>query len=330
MNNLPFLRFIKNGDFDKAKGIIPFFYYILLYVAVSQLLNINSMIQGGYSNFSPRWPIFWAEYISYPTAVKIIIIFFVLTALFACFFHEQRWQRTLALLGVLQFTALNYSFGFTHQWDLWVWIAFFFVVLPNVWGTEDLSPETREKFLTVFWGAQAFTLLIYSMSGMWKVLAAIQQFFNGEVSIFSPSAPALHIATQFIKESGSGVSVFGPFIIDHPIVAWFPLLAAVYLQFFSLWAAFKPNLHRLWAFGLVAFHIGVYLTLYVIQFNHIAIILLLLANSPFRDINARWSDIFYDLPVIGPLVRISISKIQKWRGRIVKQEPSPHALSARQ
>ncbi len=312
MSNYISLDFIKRGDIHKAQSIIPFFYYFLLYVSIENLLKLNTLITQGEGTFVPRWPIFWMEYVNYPLAVKVVLLSFLFGALLASFFYRQWWGRLVAFLGVLQFHALLNSFGVTfHQWDLWVWTALFFTLLPDVWGKTEIEPSIKEKFLIIFWGIQAFVLLMYTMSGIWKFFAAVEQLLVGEESIFSFYAPALHIATQFLKQAGSETSLFGPFIIDYPFFAWLPLIAVLYLQLFCFWVAFKPDLHRLWAFGLVAFHVGVYLTLYVQLFQHLFIILLLLADSPFRGRVVTWRQTLSQLPILGLLVRLNFFWIQK-------------------
>lgn len=312
MFGIPTLPFIAKGDLKKAQDRIPFLYYFLLLSAIMQLQQLQQTLPQ-VQNFTPRWPIFWAHYLGYQTSVELIYLLFVGTALTGAFYYRKRWARIVAFLGVFQFHALANSFGITyHQTDLWVWTALFFTILPDVWNIESPAAAAKETFLTIFWGAQAFVLLIYTMSGIWKSYEALQQLLSGVPSVFSFEAPALHVATQFIKQAGDGTSLFGPYIIEHPIVAWLPLITVLYLQTCAFYVAFKPNLHGLWAFGLVAFHTGVYLTLYVTLFEHIFLILLLLGDSPFRDTRASWRTA-YDLPIFGPLLRLMISLSQRLR-----------------
>src|SRR6185503_914833 len=264
MNKLSFLNFIKNGDVEKASRLVMFFYFFLFTQSLMMLNQVPNFLREGRVLFEPRWPLFWTGHMDFEASVQTIFIFFTLSALLACFLFNRRWVRVVAFIGALQFSALQNSFGTRDQHlDLWVWITLLFIWLPDVMRMKEVSDEAREKFLSVFWAAQALVLLIYSMSGMWKILAAIVQMSHGQVSIFSINATALYIATSLNRATTSDPSLLGPFLIAHPIITWLPLIGVLYVQCFAIWAAFKPELHRLWAFALIAFHLFNFLTLRV-------------------------------------------------------------------
>lgn len=311
MNNSTFWHLIRKGDLVKARNLIRFFYYALCFLSVQTLINLEYVITTGSGNFSPRWPVFWAAYTSYTATAEIVYGLFFVTALFSAFFFYRWWGRAVGFLGLLEFQALYESFGATlHHWDLWLWAAFFFVFLPDFRRERSNAPDAQEKFLTIFWGVQAFVLLSYSMAGMWKILGAMRQYIDGQVTIFSPESPALHVAMQFIHQLNDPPSLLGPFIIYHPLFAWPAFIAVLYLQFFAFWIAFKPNLHRLWTLGLVLFHVGVYLVLRIPLTQYIFMPLVLLADSPFRNADVRWWQVMYELPIFGPVIRKGISLVR--------------------
>lgn len=316
MNKLAFLQFIKTGDIRKAKMLVQFFYYTLFFIAVDQLINVLLLVNRGPEGFVPQWPVFWATYIgNYAVVAESILFLFLLTSLFSCFYYHRWWGRAVAFVGLLEFQAFTESFGsILHHWDPWVYVAFFFMLLPDVWGERKETEDTKDRFLTLFWGAQAFILLIYSMAGMWKAIGAIQQMLAGEASMFSFDSPALHVATQFVRQSGDATSVLGPFVIDHPLYAWLPFVAVIYLQLVAFWVAFKPDVQRLWALGLMGLHIGVFLVMNIPLFQYVFLVLILFADSPFRNVQARLIDIFYDIPVFGPLARYGLASLA-WAGR---------------
>ena len=290
----------ENYAFEKARTIVPFFYYFMVIVALYRILDLSNIVNEGQRIFAPRWPIFWADYLHYLTVIDIVHVFFILATLTGAFFYRHRAGRFIVFLGILEYHALRNSFGVTyHNWDIWVWIALLFIFLPDAWGSAHKSPRKRKRFLLVFWGAQAFVLLMYSMSGMWKIIAAAGQYLNGEASAVSFDAFSLHISTQLNILPETMTSMLGPLIINYPLLGWLPLIAIIYLQSFSFFIAFRPSLHSIWALGLIFFHVGAYLTIGAEFFQHIPFLLFLFLDSPFRDPRASWRQTIADLPIFG-------------------------------
>ena len=65
--------------YERAKSIVPFFYYFLLFIALLQLLQLRHLAEP--LIFAPRWPIFWADYMSFHAATTVILVFFAFPAL---------------------------------------------------------------------------------------------------------------------------------------------------------------------------------------------------------------------------------------------------------
>ena len=287
---------------ERAKMIVPFFYYFLFFIAFQRLEGLNHLLAQGPRNFSPRWPIFWADYFTYSTTATILIISFVFAALAGAFFYRYRAGRIAAFVGILGYHAFISSFGGpNHQWDLWLWVALLFIFLPDIWRNKNQSPETQKKFLFVFWGAQAFVLLTYSMSGIGKIYGAAIQYFQGQAHAFAFDAAALHITSllNMMQET----TVFGPLIINYPILGWLPFIAVIYLELFSFLIAFRPSLHRSWALALILFHIGTYLAMRAVFVAPVALLLLLFFNSPFQRPSITWQETLSNLPLFGWALR---------------------------
>lgn len=305
---LGFDQMIKGGSADMAARLVPFLYYFMFFIAFSKLEGLNHLIAHPQKLY-PRFPIFWAEGVSYAAVVSIVFVTFVFTSLIGSFFYKNFTARLLAFLGILQFHAYNSSFGVpNHQWDIWLWVTFIFIFFPNVWK-ETLSNERRKKFLIVFWVAQAFVLMTYTMSGIGKLLGSYDAIRAGQAHAFSQDAAALHISSLLL--SMQETTIFGPAIVKNPILGWFPFIAVIYLQFFSFFIAFKPKLHRLWSLGLVLFHIGTYLSMRAIFVSPVAILMILFFSSPFQNQKNPWQQIFLDLPIFGGTIKMLQTKIKK-------------------
>ncbi len=232
------------SDFDKAKIILPFFYYFLFFIAFTKLEGLNYIIQNGNSGFDPRWPLFWAQSLDYGSLVTIIFLLTTLTSLYAAFFPYKRLPRIFAFIGLFLYHSYLSSFGGPmHQLDHLLWVGFIFMFLPNL-TEEPPSGDKRRIFSLIFWGTQAFMLLTYSMAGLGKITYGFIQLLEGQANVFSPDAAALHVSTLLLSMKES--VPLGSVIIEYPLLAWFPFLIILYIQFFSILVAFRPSIHRLW------------------------------------------------------------------------------------
>ena len=293
-------------DFEKAKTLIPFFYYFLFFIAFSRLEGVNYTIAQGATGFVPRFPLLWAQHIEYGTVVTIVFLVWVFSALIASVFPYVRSARILAFVGLFEYHAFLSSFGGpNHQWDHWLWISFILIFLPTL--TRDPSTETRRIFSLVFWGAQAFLLLTYTMAGVGKLIYAVIQFSQGQAHAFSPDAGALYAATQLnlMHETVPLANI----IISHPWLAWIPFLCLLELQTFALVAAFRPQLHRIWGVALILFHLGTFLTMRAVFTAPSGLLLLFLLASPFAPEKQQWRNIAASIPVFGYIFRYIGKKI---------------------
>ncbi|MDP2735832.1 MAG: hypothetical protein Q8P12_06520 [bacterium] len=291
---LPPLEQKEDEAFRKAAHITQYFYYILLFVAIFTLPMWDFAVQR--ADFSPVWSMAWTGLFDYDTAVNIIRFLFLGAALVGAFLWKHRAARFLAFLGILQFHAFESSFSaINHQWYLWVYVALLFVFLPDV--RQKATAAERGRFLLVFWGAQAFILLTYSMSGLGKLLGAAGQMLQGQVHAFLPEAFSLHIA--YWMNAIQGTTLLGPFIVDHPFIVWPFFVASMYVLVFALWAAFKPSLHKLWAFLLILFHIGTFLTMNILFVPPTLLLLILFFDSPFASPDAGWRKTLSGIPLFG-------------------------------
>ncbi len=294
---------VNTHAYDLAVRIVPFFYYAVFFIAFRDLEGLDHLVLQGGPRFAPRWPIFWASQTSYEVAVTAILIAFTLTSLLGGFFARHRIARILAALGMFEYHAFRSSFGGpNHQWDLLLWVSLIFIFLPSTRGDRaEADPEAKKKFLAVFWCAQAFILLTYSMSGIGKLYGAAFQVAAGETSAFSPYAAALHTAS--VLSAKGQVTPLGPFLLTYPYAGWFPFLFILYVETFSFVAAFRPSLHRVWGLLLVLFHIGTLLTMRAVFVAPALLALIFFASSPFAPKTSP-REVIRSFPLVPSLVRL--------------------------
>lgn len=152
----------------------------------------------------------------------------------------------------------------------------------------------------VFSACQGMILLIYSMSGSWKIIAVISQTLQGEVSALAPTALARHVAAKLL--SSDATSLLGPWLIENYWVGWPLMLATLYLELFALWVVARPSLHRWFGLGLILLHVSTHLTLNVSFVQNTLWLALFLVFSPFNPDRADCRRSARDLPLLGRLV----------------------------
>ena len=287
----------KHRPFEKAKTIVQYFYYFLAFQALV-FANSGGRYITQSESFSPVWSISWAGFLSFTDVVYIIQLFFLISAFMGAFFYSYRVARILVFLAIFQVHALLSSFvQVDHHWYPWLYVSFLLIFLPDAFIKKEQSLEQRKKFLLVFFAVQVVAFLTYSMSGFGKVYDAVHQYLSGEVHAFAPKAFALHLAYWLRKTDST--TMLGPFFIKHYLIGWPLFVGAIYLQFFSIWAVFKPSLHKIWAFGLILMHIGIFITINILFVPGALLLLLFFFDSPFKKPDTTWRETILDLPLFG-------------------------------
>ena len=267
-----------------AQWLVRFYYFALLYFSIALfprwLISLEPL--QGLAALRPLWAVAWVPLVSLPTAIIIVRGLFLSGALAAALFPQSRSARILATIGLLEFVGLYTSALLIDvDWYVWVPIAFLLIFLPAGWHQpETLTPAAREKLLWTIWGCQAFILLTYSMAGIGKLYSVATQVLIGGTHVFAPTAPAAITANQLLYIGTA--TPLGPWVIDHPWLAWPFFVAADLLQLFSLAAALRPRLQWPWGIALILFHIGSYLTMGIGFAANVLLLALFLLSSPFR------------------------------------------------
>ncbi|MCH9646720.1 MAG: hypothetical protein K0U98_00700 [Deltaproteobacteria bacterium] len=298
--------------FARAQGLISAFYGVILFLAVSQLYEWPGHLAA--THFTPRWPVFWLRWVEPRIGISIILWLHLAAGVIGVAFSRYRIARAVVFLSLLEFLAFKFSFGSVNHGDhLGVLLSFVLIFLPSGWQAFPRAPRrVRAATLSVFSGCQGMILLIYSMSGMWKVGGVVEQLLLGETPYIAPQGLAQQIASKLLSEDSR--TLLGPWLIDHWWVGWPLMVGALYLEFFSLWMIARPSLHRSWGLGLIALHISSHLTLGVGFAQNSLWLALFLVFSPFRPQQTSWPNswrtMLEELPLLG-----------RWSQKISSQKP---------
>lgn len=296
------LEFVKESaksrvSFERAETIVSIFYFLQLAFSLLGLIKIGGG-DPGRTGFLPIWPVSWSGILPYSEVAKTVFLFYLATAFFAAFFWRRRVGKIVAFLGILQVHAWDSSFGnINHFLYPWLYTSFIFIFLPNTTQSKKLTTEIRQKFMLVFWGAQALFLLTYSLSGIWKFYWGIRQLVEGQMGSFSPYAFSYQVAGKFIRNNKD--AFLSRIITENPIPFWPFYLGAIYTEIFALWVAFKPSLHKIWGILLISLHVGNLLFLGIPFFESIVLLSILFLNSPFTKKGTSYKKILGDLPIFG-------------------------------
>ncbi len=255
------------------------------------------------TTFTPRWPVAWLRFVDPATGIALILWLHLAAGLAGVALARHRLVRVLVFVSTLELLAFKFSFGAVNHGDhLGVLLAFALIFLPEGWHRFPTAPrQVRAATLLVVSACQGLIMLIYTMSGIWKVGGVFEQLIKGEPTYVSPTGLARQIAAKLLADDGT--SPLGPFLIEHHWLAWLLMLAALYLELFALWAAPRPALHRLFGMGLILLHVGTHLSMGVGFAQNSLWLALFLVFSPFRPEAASWRRVAEDLPVLGRWVK---------------------------
>lgn len=158
--------------------------------------------------------------------------------------------RVGVFLYLLVTVAFQNSFGAeNHASHFFVYVSFAFLFLPRAVGRHP--PMVRRDAMStiaVFWLAQAILLLSYSLAGFWKV------WVSGAELLVPDSFSRVLLERMF--SDSKEVPVLLPFVVSHTYVGWPLFLSLIYVQCVSLFALFRPHLHRSLGIALILFHFG--------------------------------------------------------------------------
>ena len=280
----------------QAERIIIVYYAASIYMSAALVIEIGALTrdtaQGAWDFL---WPLVWVDYFDANLVLELLSILTLIGALAALQFRRYRLVRLVfALLFFLTATSVNSTGGINHPYHAWLMTGFVFVLLPDG-RIEEFSRASRMSYLTVLLTAQAMFMLTYTMAGLWKVVLGAVAFLADIPGNFSSMALSWTIANRSLQTGTS--PLLADFVVLNPLVVWPGFLAVMYVQVFALVATFRPRLHVLWAYALISFHIGTWLTMEIIFIQHALLLTILFVMSPFAPRNEEMSKLIRDLPL---------------------------------
>lgn len=288
--------------YDTAVWMVRFYYIFNFYFVYSQLGSIRA--QGlSRAHLDPLWPLFWVEWVGLELSSLLILHLSIVAGFAGLFFWQYRSARALVVISQLFAAGLANSFGaINHGFHEWLWLGVCFLLLPSGKLSETTNSRVgRFSFLIIFSLAQGLILLFYSLSGFYKVAAALLALLVGQVGGFSPEAMALILAERMTQTDTD--ATWAPFIIENYWVGWPLYLGLYYFELVAIMVFLRPALHRTWGLILIAFHFGTFLFMEIAFPLHVLINAMLFVFSPFAPDRLEWKTILRQLPIFGLLLR---------------------------
>jgi hypothetical protein len=264
-------------SYERATVIVRAFYALSIFLVVSAINGWPAYAR--LAQARPLWPAsWWFDWFSVRTSVDIIFVFYIAATVLVMLIPRVRIARLLAALALLQYMALVNGFDkVNHALHAWLFVSFILVLLPSGrWERRRVAD--RQLFLGVLWVATLVVLLFYSLTGFWKIYTATKALADGGISGFNISGFSYIVGARIIQTNQD--TVLGHYFTYHELPGWFLYVGTMYLETFSIIAAFRPRLHRLWGVALIAFHFGTQLAMGFTFTPNIAVVGLLFLCSP--------------------------------------------------
>ncbi len=254
------------------------------------------------------WPVAWLGWLDGTDAAPALFGGCAACSVLGALFSEFRTARVVAFLGLLEFLALKFSLGKIHHlMHGWLLLLFVLIWLPHGYRSScERSRRTAQQTIVVYVAAQLIIATTYTLAGVGKLLGALYQLAQGEVTAFHPSSLSRHIAARLLETND--VSLWGPWLIERGDWLWPLMLGTLYLQLFAVVFAMRPSLHHLLGYGLVAFHALAPLSLMIDFSPAIVLCGTLYVASAVAPERSSLEEALCDLPLVGGVARVIIRR----------------------
>ncbi len=229
-------------DLDDVARItdVVFFFLVFLFMReqFSFLMRDQLPPWGEQSNWTHRWIPQDMRFDLFAKAIAYLQVVFVP---FLLFFLNSRWAR-VTLFGLITFnvtTRVNYYNP--HNFHLYFYVSLISVIFTNKIG----EPAFR------LWLAQIQVLLLYFISGFWKLGSLLKSFFD--VDRLSPFEQLSYMVAQEFINSNTLFPV-GAFIMEHPWLGSMGQILILIMEVGALPVMFFPALYPVWGLIIVGFH----------------------------------------------------------------------------
>ncbi|MBX2812397.1 MAG: hypothetical protein KTR25_11330 [Myxococcales bacterium] len=281
-----------------ASTLLRIFYAFPIFWYVTHLQSFSPLLQP--IPVELVWSSKWLLLMDRQTGAAFVLLSGILSASVALLFPEKRFVRVWLFISLFQILSLKYSFGKIHHlMHGWVYTSFILAFfLPN----ESFFPQgsgraTQHRTMLVFHACTTMLGITYGLAGLGKLLGTVYQTALWQITPLHPSALARHIADRLLQTFPD--SILGGWMINYGVWLWPAMLGTVYLQLFAVHAAFRPQLHRLWGFGLSCFHLITALTMTIDFSPNLALLGIFFVASPFAPAKFNIMAIIRELPIFG-------------------------------
>jgi hypothetical protein len=289
-------------QFSRARLIVKAYYLLSIYFSASTIPQMHDMA-GATGAWLYLWPVRWIGHASNAaTIIDWLCFAWLLTSLAAFAFTQSRIIRTLFACAMLEVAAVSNSLGgINHGFHAWFWVGFLLIFLP---ARMEAAPSRSGKmaYLSVIAGCQTLLLSFYTLAGFQKFAAGIHSVDHGALGNFSSFGLASTIADRMVQTGTT--PLLGRAMVDYPWLSLPLFLPIIFIQMMAVIVAFRPRLHPVWGWALIAFHVGTWLLMEILFIQHVALLALFLVASPFTPDRMAWRDALADIPVIGPLANL--------------------------
>lgn len=259
----------------RVQSLLRAYYFVLLGV-INALALPWSIETGLYPEL--RWPLGVFTGTDIGLVLLITALLLMASAAWAGCQPLHQIPRVCVFLSLfLMNAAINSRGATTHLYQFWLWSSFMLALIPS---SASLSPRERARNLWVGWSsAQSMVLLFYGLSGLWKLIGVLIQWWNNEPHFLGYGGIAYHLASEKLRADSR--PILGDFLLNHP--GWSPVFATAVmgLQLLCWVGIVRPDWRRPLGLGLIGFHLSTYLGLSITYPPNVFLVGMLLATNPF-------------------------------------------------
>ena len=214
--------------YTRAETIVRAYYAVAIVWVVSEMSSWPRLIEVDAAD--PQWPALWLEHVDLQRGIQAILIGYVVAALLAAMAPSWRLARLAYFVMLLQYLAVQNGFGkVNHASHAWLFVSAVFVLLPDRrWRGEATTRAAKSYFLSVVAAAQVVVLFLYTLTGLWKILFALNDLATSRVSGFELKGFSYIVADRLLATNQS--TLLGEFFVHNHLVGWVLYTGTIYLE----------------------------------------------------------------------------------------------------
>jgi hypothetical protein len=201
----------------------------------------------------------------------MMVLIFILPLLNLHFF------RIIWFILAFLIEGFKFSYDIGHDSHIYVWLCLYFALIPGHLNTPD---EEQKKIYPFIRFAQFQIILIYALSGFWKLIAVLESLKNSHITAGS-NYISYAIASEFLYSNKN--SDISRLISQNPALCLILSILVFLAQTGSIFILRFPQFYFYWGLVLAMFHVGTLITLNVFFIWSIPPILIFLCFYPMNN-----------------------------------------------